>query len=355
MKITIQKQILENIISNLNSYLEKRDSSAITSHIYFNASNKSLIIRATDQEMGLNYTIKDLVIKEEGCATAHGKDLLDRIKSLKDGEITIYTENDIMYIKQNLSLFDLNMQRASDYPDFPTIENKNKFNINANLILAGLKKVESCIDANNAKIEFTGALLDIKKDRLNIVGTDGKRVTAYTINVSSDEEFKIILPKRAISEFSKLINQKIEIFYDDIMLIAKSEDFTFFIKLINGKYADYERLLSQNYSNEITLKRDEIVGALKTVRIVDENVNIIFSKNTIDFMVLAKVGSKGKTTIETELDVNNKYEINVKNKNMLDFLASVDTEFFTLKYNEPGLPILLNSENLTAVMTQIRN
>ena len=51
MKITMQKQILENIISNLNSYLEKRDASAITSHVYFNANNESLIIRATDQEM----------------------------------------------------------------------------------------------------------------------------------------------------------------------------------------------------------------------------------------------------------------------------------------------------------------
>lgn len=356
MKFTIRKQVLETIISNLNPFLEKRDASAITSHIYFEASEGCLIIRATDQEMGLSYEVKDeLQVKEDGKATANGKSLLDIIKSLQDGEVTISTNEKIMNIKQVRSSFDINMQNADDYPAFPDTTNKNRININAALMLTGLKKVDHCIDANNPKPEFTGALLDFKNNALNIVGTDGKRVTAYNLNISNPDEMKIILPKRAISEFSKIITQQVEIYYDDVLLIVKNDFFTFFIKLINGRYADYERPMGQNYSHEVTLKRDEIIQALRTVKPIGDIVNITLSKNTVDFMVMGNVGSKGQTTVETELNVNDKFEFSLKNKNMLDFLSNVDTETFILKYNEATMPVLFNSENLTAVMTQIRN
>ena len=37
MKVLINKNMLESIVTNTNPYLEKRDLSAITSHIYISA------------------------------------------------------------------------------------------------------------------------------------------------------------------------------------------------------------------------------------------------------------------------------------------------------------------------------
>lgn len=354
MKFTIKKQVLENIVSNINPYLEKRDNSAITSHIYFCAKDGVVFIKATDQELGLCYQINsEIDIKEGGEATANGKSLLDIIKGLKDGEVTLYDENDSLRIKQNRSLFKISMQKASDYPDFPSTAGKAQLNLNSNLLAGGLKKVEPCIDANNAKYEFTGALLDIKSDSVNIVGSDGKRLAVCALNVASDKEFKIILPKRAINEIQKLFNKEIELFYDETILIAKGADFTFFTKLINGKYADYERVVNVNYADKITLKRDEIIAGIKTVRTISDIVKITFSKNTIDFEVLSNVGDEAKDQIETELNINESFDILVRYKNLLDFLGSIDTATFELRYGQKGMPFIVQSENLSTIITQI--
>ena len=41
MKVLIKKNILESIIINTNPYLDKKDLSSITSHIFINAKEKA--------------------------------------------------------------------------------------------------------------------------------------------------------------------------------------------------------------------------------------------------------------------------------------------------------------------------
>ena len=89
MKVAINKNALESIVTNTNPYLEKKDLSTITSHIFISAKNGILNIKATDHEIGLAYKLSNVKIMDEGNATANGKKLLDIIRSLKDEEVTL--------------------------------------------------------------------------------------------------------------------------------------------------------------------------------------------------------------------------------------------------------------------------
>lgn len=353
MKFTIKKQVLEKHISNLNSFTEKKDQSAVNSHIYFKVDEKGLILKATDNEIGLEYQITDVDIKENGEATAHGKNLLDIIKNLKEGEITLSTENDNLHVKQNRSQFKIAMQKASDFPFFPSLDGKDKFDINAGILSQSLKKVEYCIDPNNPKYEFTGALLDIKESNINLVASDGRRLGVYELNINAGKNVKIIIPKRAIAEIQKLLTQNIEIFYDETILMAKAENFVFFTKLINGNYADYERLINSNFANKIILKRDQITDGIKTVKLLSEDINIKFSQNLMSFETQNQLGEIAQTEIEVELSISQDYEIKVKSKNILEFLGAIETQEFEFNYNDAGMPIMLKSENLRTMIVQV--
>ena len=58
-KIIKAKNIIENIISSMQPFLNKKDSSAITSHIYFEVNQNCLTLKSTDYEMGLEATINN--------------------------------------------------------------------------------------------------------------------------------------------------------------------------------------------------------------------------------------------------------------------------------------------------------
>ncbi|WP_096020058.1 DNA polymerase III subunit beta [Campylobacter lanienae] len=354
MKVLIKKNILETIIINTSSYLDKKDLSSITSHIFINAKNSTLTIKATDNEIGLSYKSQNVNIVDEGIATANGKKLLDIIKSLKDGEVILETIQNHLYIKQNNSKYRLPMQKADDFPDFPTIENKKRFNINAANLSKSLKKITNSIENTNSKIELTGALIDIKNNSINLVGTDTKRLSVYTIDIESQSEpFSIIIPKKAIVEIQKIFYENIEIYYDENIFIAISQNFEFFTKLINGRYPDYERVIPKESKININLNREKMIEGIKTISMLSEIIKITINKENITFESINNDNSEAKTVIEQKFDIEDNIILGVKNRFILDFLSSIEDSEFTLSYNDVGLPFVLSCEELKTVIMPI--
>lgn len=354
MKVLIKKNILETIIINTSSYLDKKDLSSITSHIFINAKDSTLTIKATDNEIGLSYKSQNVNIVDEGIATANGKKLLDIIKSLKDGEVILETIQNHLYIKQNNSKYRLPMQKADDFPDFPTIENKKRFNINAANLSKSLKKITNSIENTNSKIELTGALIDIKNNSINLVGTDTKRLSVYTIDIESQSEpFSIIIPKKAIVEIQKIFYENIEIYYDENIFIAISQNFEFFTKLINGRYPDYERVIPKESKININLNREKMIEGIKTISMLSEIIKITINKENITFESINNDNSEAKTVIEQKFAIEDNIILGVKNRFILDFLSSIEDSEFTLSYNDVGLPFVLSSEELKTVIMPI--
>ena len=354
MKVLIKKNILETIIINTSSYLDKKDLSSITSHIFINAKDSTLTIKATDNEIGLSYKSQNVNIGDEGIATANGKKLLNIIKSLKDGEVILETIQNHLYIKQNNSKYRLPMQKADDFPDFPTIENKKRFNINAANLSKSLKKITNSIENTNSKIELTGALIDIKNNNINLVGTDTKRLSVYTIDIESQSEpFSIIIPKKAIVEIQKIFYENIEIYYDENIFIAISQNFEFFTKLINGRYPDYERVIPKESKININLNREKMIEGIKTISMLSEIIKITINKENITFESINNDNSEAKTVIEQKFDIEDNIILGVKNRFILDFLSSIEDSEFTLSYNDVGLPFVLSSEELKTVIMPI--
>ena len=60
MRFVITKNIIENVIAHMQPFLEKKDASSITSHIYLETSNDILTLKATDYEIGLESHIDNI-------------------------------------------------------------------------------------------------------------------------------------------------------------------------------------------------------------------------------------------------------------------------------------------------------
>ncbi len=204
MQMEINKNVLEHILINTQSFLEKRDASQITSHVLINAQPDQLTIKATDFEIGLSMQTQNIKTIEPGLASANGKKLLDIVKILKDDDLLLKTEDDYLYIKQKKSKFKLPMFDPEEYPEFPQIDNKAVFTIDPMDFLHSIKKISPAIDTNNPKYELNGALIDIKSDKINFVATDTRRLAVVTLQKSIETAHALIIPKKAIYEIQKL-------------------------------------------------------------------------------------------------------------------------------------------------------
>ena len=353
MKISVTKSVLETVLLNTQPYLEKKDLSQITSHLYISSLEDSFVVKATDYEIGSEYHTKNIKIIDAGVATANGKKLLDIVKILKDDEVILETINDYLYIKQNSSKFKLPMFNPNEFPEFPKIENKPKFELNSNLLVRSLKKIANAIDTNNPKFELNGALLDIKDGFLNLVATDTRRLAIVKLENNQVDNFSLIIPKKAIGEIQKLFFDDIEMFYDENTLIAKSNNFQFFTKLINGKFPDYQRIIPKEKNYRLLLDRAKMIDAIKQISIVSNEMKITFKPSTILFESLNDDNIEAKTEIEFTTGLDTEIFLAVNSRYIIDFLSNIEDVNFTLGFNDTGLPFSLECENFMTIVMPI--
>ncbi|CZE46163.1 DNA polymerase III subunit beta [Campylobacter geochelonis] len=351
MKFIINKSMLDSIITNTNAYIDKKDVSSITSHIFINAENGILSIKATDHEIGLTYNIKNVNVQVEGKATANGKKILDIIKGLKDEDVTIETMNNFLFIRQKNSKYKLPMYNSLDFPEFPTLENKNKFDINSAIFGRSLKKIFPMIDTSNPNYALNGALIDIKDNYINLVGTDGKRLGLYKLDAKTqNSNFSLIIPKKAINEMQKLFFDKVEIYYDENILIAVCDNFEFFTKLINKKFPDYQRVIPSEFKKSVVLQRDKVLEGIKTINMVCDKMKITVKPNSVVFESINEDNSEAKTEIEVVNEIDDDIVLRVTNRYLLDFLNSIEDTTFRLDYNDVELAFMLSSNELLNII-----
>lgn len=353
MKLKIQKNLIEKVIINMQHFLEKRDATQITSHIYIEAKKGITTIKATDREIGLEVKIEDFEILQDGKTTANGKRLLDIIKILKsENEITLEAKDNYLHICQDRSKFKLSIFDPEKFPKFPTTEQKAKIEMDSTKIIQGLKYILPSIDSNNPKFQLNGALIDIKKDFTNIVGTDTKRLSIFQIQNRAEDEISLIIPKKASMEIQKIFNQNIEFFYDENDIILKQNGIFMFSRLINGDYPDYQRVIPKEFKTEINLPKKEFIEAIKMISSISIEVQILFTRDSIIIQSLSPTNTEAKTEIpiDTPLD---EFKLNANSRYILDFLNQIESQNFKIGLNENIKPFVLKDKQFITVIMPI--
>ena len=353
MKVRVSKPLIESILINLQPFLEKKDASQITSHVYFEATNDNVTIKATDGEIGLVINSDNMMIEHEGKFTANGKKLLDIVRILKNEEITLELFENNLNIKQNKSKFKLPTFNPQNYPSFPLIENKPQIKLDSINLIKGLKKISSAIDNNNPKFELNGALLDIKSNETKLVGTDTRRLSIASLSSQNEHEFSLIIPKKAILEIQKLFMDQINIYYDDTNLIITNENYYFFSRLINGNYPDYQRIIPSESKINISLPKKEMIEAIKMITTISQEIKIIFNEESIIFNSLTADNVEAKTELLIHTGLNESFELNVNSRYLLDFIAQVEESEFQILLNESTLPFVLKDKEFITVIMPI--
>ena len=352
MRFVIKKSAFENVIASMQPFLEKKDSSAITSHIYLEINNSKLIIKATDYEIGLESQIDDITDTLDGKTTVNGSNLLGFIKRLKNEDIVIEVSNNNLVIKQNKTTFKLPTYDANEYPVLNKSENLKNLSMSTINFINSIRKITPAIDNNNPKFELNGALLDIKSQKINFVSTDTRRLAVSFLQNINNDETQFIIPKKAIIEIQKLFLDEAKISYDDTNLVISNEHNKFFTKLINGKFPDYERIIPNTLKYNFPLPKNMLVESIKLVTSLFSNIKITFSSTSIIFESLDE-DSEAKTQIDIDLNIEKEFYLAVNAKYLLDFLSMSHNEKIKIGFNESNLPFLLEDDKFFTIVMPI--
>ena len=328
-------------------FAERKDNSAITSHILLECINNTLTITATDLEMGYQASIA--FENDDFCATANAADLLAAVKSMSDDETIKFSVagNELIvaisHSKNKLIGFDTN-----EYPQNPKTDGAVVFE---NFNMAPLYKILPAIDKNNPRYELNGAYFhgDI------IVATNTKILKIAPTNYAPLETGYII-PRKLIETLKTLKIDTAKAYFKSDYLILEHKNERFYSKLINGKFVDYTRIIPREFAINLNIKADLMLKILDKFQ-VDE-IKMTISPFRLDFESLSEDGAL-KQSFETRDFKSTKtdkspavFEV-AFSRNFIKAAISDKNKDCNMVFNSSNMPFMVKNDDVFTVIMPI--
>lgn len=340
MEIILSKEDLLNGIKIVEKITVQKGSQPVLSNILIETiSNDRVRFCATDLNLAISHKTKAQVEKE-GKITLSAKRLGEIASRLDNKPITLSLnpENNIVTISCQKAKFELIGISANEFPqvfdqEMQEIEDKC-FEINKNTLIKGVKQVVFSAALHESASVLSGVCFNIDQNTLEIVATDGNRLTRASKEINSKDDSAIfIVPSRTIQELiriSSMINdEKVTIKIARAKIQFVFEDVVFHSKLINGTYPKYQQLIPTSNDKIVYADREELINVIERVCVmVNERTNRIkfsFKENTLELSTDSPEMGSGKDFV----DINSNFDeivIAFNYKYVLDSLKNMDTK-----------------------------
>lgn len=349
MKFKILKTDFLEALNTTQGVVEKKNVMPILANILIEADGKAPLIRlsATDLEVAVHVQTQ-AQIEKPGKITVSAKSLFDIIRESASEEISFSTtENDRVEISTNNSLYKILGLSAKEYPSLPAIEGEFT-RVSSEEIALMLDKVCFAMSTDETRYHLNGILIEKNGKETNIVATDGHRLsfTKRELSLETMKQDKVIVPRKAVNELRKLIasEKSFELCVSERHLFAKTEKQTLYIRLIDGNFPDYRRVIPEENPIKIEVPKDALIGALKRVSLLandrSKGVSFYFCNNSLS------ISSSNPEVGEAREDIEIAYKGPILNigfnaKYFMDALGVIPDENICVAFKDELSPCLV--------------
>lgn len=352
MKIKIKKEVVLPVLAQIQGILEKRSTLPVFANILISAKDK-IQIYASDSELSFSADFPGN-IQNQGSLVVDGKKLYEIVKELSDKEIELSsTGKHQVQLRQNKSLFKIHGLNPEDFPKFPPLKNKKMQDVLVEDLMKVIEQTLYCVSLDESRYHLTGVFLEQLSSSYRFVATDGHRMSFIDIDGENNEELKegIIIPKKGLQEVKKMLAQanegeSFELCVEKPRLLVKYKHQTLSIRLIEGQYPDYKKLLPNYKGNEIIVSTQDLFASLKRIAVLTsarfKGVNFTFENKRL--LIQFSHPDVGEASEELPCEhKGEKLKIRFNSKYILDILNSIHLEKLKITLKDSQSPCLIQA------------
>lgn len=356
MKLVIDRETLLEPLQAISGIAERRQSLPILSNALIHAHDDGVTFTATDLEVELVISINQQV-QEPGLSTLPAKKLLDITRSLPaNSGIEIESSDVRAVVRSGRSRFSLLAMPAVEYPVIGDFEPSLIFEIPSKNLREIIEGTQFSMAHQDVRYWFNGLMLEIGNNRIRAVATDGHRLALSEVAVTMDIQVpaQIIIPRKGVIEISKLLSEtndavQVQVGSNHVQIRLGTSKLT--SKLIDGRFPDYERVLSEKGDKIVKANREGLKQGLARTSILS-NEKFRGIKLALDKNVLRSAAhNMEQEEAEEEIEVTYSgasLEIGFNVSYLLEVLSAIKTETVELEFSQPDKSCLIRPEGLSS-------
>lgn len=349
MHFISQKKSLLNAISIVQKAVSSKTTLPILKGIYIEALSNHLKFIATDLEIGIEHITESNIV-EEGTVVVDARLFSEIVRKLPDSEVEIYLKDQQMIIKCQSTEFNILFYQADEFPELPTIHQDSTYEISNHKFKNMVRQTSFATSQDEMKPVFTGVLVEIQDNILNMVALDGYRLALKKVEITEGANNRAVIPAKTLNEISRIMDDN-----EDTVYMTLSDKHALFTlgqtklisRLLEGEFINYNQIIPKEHKTRLRVSTDLLLDSVERAALISregKNNPIKFIVNG-DKLIITSNSEVGKVQEEIHIDVEGE-DLNIafNSKYLLDVLKIIEDDFINIEFMTSINPGLIKPE-----------
>jgi len=347
MKLTVLQENLSQAVNLSSRIVSSRPTLPILGNLLLTAEKNIFTISATNLETSLVIQLP-AKIETEGKISLPAKTFQELVISLPVQPVTLEAEREKLKINCAKNFIELKGMLANEFPTIPDFPSGVKtWKIKLVDFVKSCQEVVFSAATDESRPVLSAVRVNIEKKGLELVATDGYRLSRKFLTGELGNEAIFLLPAKTLIELVRINSKegKLEFFLDKKgnQVIFRLDNLRFVSRLIDGQFPPFGKVIPGSCQTTVVIDREELIGVLKMAAVfAKDSANIIKLKIKNEKL---KISANSTTAGEEESEIEAKIEgeeveIAFNYRFVGEFLASIEAPQVRLKLNGNLSPVL---------------
>ena len=349
MKFSCYKDDLNEAMQLLIKAVAVKPMTPVLAGIYLKAENSALELQANNFSTGIIIRIPASVESSGEVVVNSGKRFQDFVRIMPDETVTFSNEEggNSLVIKSGGVSVELMTMEVSDFPKVKTPETARTFKILKRELGDLIRKTVFAAAKDESRPVFTGALFEVKGDKLSIVATNTHRLAFASKKLPENyTDVSFVVPAEALRGLITN-NPSAAENYVTVNCSLRYVTFTFdnvFVnsRLIEGLFPPYDKVIPESTVTHVRVDTAEFKQAIDFVALMSKDdeyntVKFVFEGDGIAISANASEFGNAVRKIAAEIE-GERLSISFNADYIADVLRVIDTKQTKIDLNDKFSP-----------------
>ncbi len=335
MQIRAKREEFLDALYWTQSTVERRNTMPILANVLVETHGNRIRLTATDLEVGVRAALNGEILTS-GSVTVDARKLYEIVRELSEEFVDLKRlDNDRVELQSGKSVFKMVGLDAREFPAFVSSAETERKECPAQALKEMIDKTIFSISLDETRSNLNGALLhEMDNNHVRMVTTDGHRLSLVQREIGPLGVNKgVIVPRKGLAELRRLLEdsgeETVSLGFSDNMVFVWKGDVEMSIRLIDGEFPDYDKVIPENNTNQANVVQAALFRALRRVSLLSSDrfrgVRVEFSGGTIG--ISANNPDLGEAAEEVDAEYQgNRIVIGYNAQYLLDILNVMERE-----------------------------
>lgn len=354
----INKQNFAEALSRAAQVADKKSTMPVLSCVLLQTVGGKLTVAAQDLTVSVTSSV-DAEFSKELFVAVDARKLLDRVKMMPDGLLTITEKGGAITIKGESSRkYVLQTTPGEEFPSLPTPQDSSPIELSGETLSLLLSQVAYAVSDDETRPHLASALLECSDDTVTMVGTDGHRLAVSSAPFEGAYRGNLLVPVRAVDILRKTLDgSDVTIEQSGPDLFLDFGTYAYSVKLVDASFVPYQQVIPTTRQELVKSDARSLVSALKAVALASSSltggIKLTIAEDAIKLSVESPEAGAATDCVPA-VSTGTAESIGINAQYLIDALGAVTGEEVEIGFKGELDPVTVRSGDYLCVVMPMR-